>query len=83
MATISLTNFPDELYERLSRRAEANQRPVDEELVEAARKHLEQHSPRPLSVDEKLRLADSVRMQTPGTWLTEDVIRAARDEGRA
>jgi hypothetical protein len=83
MATISLANFPDELYERLARRAEANQRRVDDELVEAAQKHLEQNSPRTLSVEEKLRLADSVRMQTPNAWITEGVIRAARDEGRA
>ena len=54
----------------------------DDELVEAVRRHLEHASPLPLSVDEKLRLADAARMQTPRAWLTEEMIRAGRDEGR-
>ena len=82
MAVISLPNFPDELYERLVRRAADNHRQVDDEIVEAARRLLDEAAG-PLSVEEKLRLADAVRAQTKGAWITDDEIRQARDEGRA
>jgi plasmid stability protein len=82
MAVVSLSNFPDELYDRLLRRAADNRRKLEDEIVEAARRLLEE--PRqPLSVAEKLQLSDSVRAQTPQVWITDEVIRRARDEGRA
>jgi plasmid stability protein len=82
MATLNVPNFPDELYVRLQRRAAANHRAVADEVVEAAEKLLKQ--PRStLNIEEKLRLADAVRSRTPGTGLTDEMIRRARDEGRS
>jgi plasmid stability protein len=82
MAVVSLSNFPDELYDRLLRRAADNRRKLEDEIVEAARRMLDEPRP-PLSVSEKLQLADSVRAQTPQAWTTDEAIRRARDEGRA
>jgi hypothetical protein len=81
MAVVTLANFPDELYQRLVRRAAENRRRLDDEIVEAAQRFLGDAAPS-LSA-EKLRLADAVRDQTKGAWITDDVIRRARDEGRA
>jgi plasmid stability protein len=82
MAVVSVSNFPDELYEQLVRRAADNRRRIDDEIVEAARRMLAEPA-RAMTVEEKLNLADSVRTQTSGACVTEEFIRQARDEGRA
>jgi len=78
MTTLNLTAVPDDLVERL--RAIAEQDGTD--LVAAAVRCLE----RGLS-DEELAEADirelrDLRAQNPNAWVTEEMIRAARTEGR-
>ncbi len=81
MAVITIDNFPDELYAKLRRRAEQNGRVIRDEIVEAAQK-LVSAPGADLTPAQKLALADRIRGSTAGTWLDDEFIRRAREEGR-
>lgn len=82
MATLTIRNFPDDLYAQLERRAQLNHRRLDDELEEAARVMVGDASTS-LTSSEKLAMADCARQATPDAWITEEFIRQAREEGRS
>ena len=79
MATITLRNVPDELYERLKRSAERHRRSVNEEAIAC----LEQALGRRPAAAELLEQIRAARAQMPDVYVTDDDLRAARDEGRS
>ena len=82
MATLTLTNVPDDLHRRLQERAERNRRSLDREAVLL----LEQAvgAPVPPPVDEALARADALRkrLAARGFRTTAEEVQAAIDEGR-
>ena len=83
MRQLENMNLPDELYARVEETARKYHRSVAEQAAELVAIGLSVDKvDQSLSVAEKLRLADEVRGETKGTWITEEFIRQARDEGR-
>lgn len=83
MRQLENMNLPDELYARVEETARKYHRSVAEQAAELVAIGLSVDKVhQSLSVAEKLRLADEVRGETKGTWITEEFIRQARDEGR-
>ena len=82
MATITLTNVPDDLHRRLKERAERNQRSLDREAIRLLEEAVEAAAP---SVpDEALARADAFRkrLAARGFRTTAEEVQAAIDEGR-
>lgn len=77
MAAMNL-DVPDELYERLKRSAQHHRRSVSEEAIWC----LEQAMDRP-PASELLKQIRAARAQMPDVYVTDDDLRAARDEGRS
>ncbi len=83
MRQLENMNLPDELYARVEETARKYHRSVAEQAAELVAIGLSVDKVhQSLSVAEKLRLADEVRGETKGAWITEEFIRQARDEGR-
>lgn len=84
MRQLENISLPDEVYALVEETARERQRSVAEQAAEFVAIGLAANKgTTALSNAEKLSLADRVRGQTQGTWLTEEFIRRARDEGRA
>ncbi len=79
MATITLKNVPDELYERLKRSAAENRRSMNNEAITCLEKML-----RVPSVDPKAFLAEvrAMRRRMKGVWVTDKFLNAAKRQGR-
>jgi plasmid stability protein len=78
MATMTLKNVPDELYERLKRSAERHRRSVNKEAIT----RLEQALGGRIDSAELLEQIRAARAQMRDVYVTDDDLRAARDEGR-
>lgn len=78
MARIALNAVPDELVERLSRLAAEHGADVQDEALRCLERGLSERE----QVEAELREIRALREQTPNAWVTEETIRAARDEGR-
>ena len=84
MRQLENINLPDELYDLVEKAARQRQCSVADQAAEFVAKGLAADKvPILLTAAENMQLADEVRGQTKGTWLTEDFIRRARNEGRA
>ena len=79
MASITLKNIPDDLYERLEAAARAHHRSVDGELIRCLEKVLK---PRPVSPRERLERLRRVRPDIPPSAVSTDEIQEAIDQGR-
>jgi plasmid stability protein len=83
MASLQLNDVPEAIMSELRERAERFHRPVEEEakatLMNAI---LASPSKRRLSVTEFLARAKRIRDKHPNAWITEEFLRAAKDEGR-
>jgi plasmid stability protein len=80
MATITIKNVPDELYELLRERAEINRRSINGELI-----YLIENTVRPVqrTTIEILAEAQQLRELTRGFYLTEEELNRAKSEGRS
>jgi antitoxin FitA len=78
MATMTLKNVPDELYEQLKRSAERHRRSVNKEAITCLERALGGRTDAAELLDE-IRAA---RAQMRNVYVTDDDLRAARDEGR-
>jgi plasmid stability protein len=85
MASLTL-DIPDELYQRLQRRAEWNQRSLDREALDVLDRGIDE-APAALSTDqlealeaENDRAVDELRAK--GVWITEDEVNRFIEEGR-
>jgi plasmid stability protein len=79
MATITLKNIPDDLYERLKAQARAHRRSVNSELITCLETVLR---PKKISAEERLRRFRGVRPPIDGQAVSAEEIRQAIDEGR-
>lgn len=79
MPTITLKNIPQDLYETLKMRAKRNRRSLNSEILVILEESV---LPKPVDVETILAEAKALREQTPDYFLTEEVLRKAKDEGR-
>lgn len=78
MATLTIKNIPDELYERLKASAEANRRSINSEVIMIIEQAL---FAQPVDVEATLERARILR-ESLALYVTEDEINAAKNEGR-
>lgn len=78
MATMTLKNVPDELYEQLKRSAERHRRSINKEAITCLERALGGRA----DAAELLEEIRAARAQMRNVYVTDDDLRAARDEGR-
>lgn len=79
MATITLKNIPDDLYDRLKQAAKVHHRSVNSELIFCLERALK---PKQYTVAEHLASAREVRERFTDFMVTEADLHAAKNEGR-
>lgn len=80
MATMTLKNVPDDLYEQLRQSAERHRRSLNSEAIVCLERALRSERVDP---DALLLRARRQRARTPDVFVTDSELRAARDEGRS
>ena len=78
MASITLKNIPDELYERLKRSARRHHRSINGEIIHRLEQAL---APREVPVEERLARLRELRKNLPRALEPEEM-RRAMDAGR-
>ncbi len=78
MATMTIKNIPDELYEELKQRAAVNRRSVNSEVIVLIERAVQYQVQDPNEVLERVR----VLREKLDIYVTEDEITAAKNEGR-
>lgn len=79
MATITVKNIPDALYERLKSIAEKNRRSVNSEIIMCIEKTV---MSRPIDIEEVFRNARQLRQLTDGNLINDEEFTRAKAEGR-
>ena len=79
MATITVKNIPDELYERLKSVAETNRRSINSEIIVCIERAVVS---RPINLDEVLKNARQLRQLTAGHLISGEEFNQAKTEGR-
>lgn len=79
MVTLTLKNVPEDLYEDLKRSAERHRRSINREAIVRLEQALRGGRP---NVEDTLARVRRLRAQTPNVFVTDEALRAARDEGR-
>ena len=79
MATMTLKNVPDELYEELRRSAARHRRSMNREAITCLERALKGERMDPESLVSRVRES---RARMAGVFVTDADLRAARDEGR-
>jgi plasmid stability protein len=79
MATITVKNIPDDLYEKLKQRAKAHHRSVNREIIVCVQEALESCRVDPESF---LARVEALHRQIQAPSLTDKMLRRARVEGR-
>lgn len=79
MATMTLKNVPDELYDRLRRQAQAHRRSINSEAIHCLESVL---APRRVTAEERLARIRSLRPEIDIEAVSAEEIQAAIDSGR-
>jgi hypothetical protein len=79
MATVTVKNIPDELYDRLKSVAEINRRSINSEIIMCIEKTV---ISRPLNLDDLLENARQFRKLTAGHLISDEEFNKAKTEGR-
>lgn len=80
MATMTLKNVPEPLYEQLKRSAERHRRSINSEAIVCLERALQSERIDPATL---LTRARALREKlAPRLFVTDEELRAARDEGR-
>ncbi len=79
MANLTLKQVPDTLYQRLKERAATHRRSINNEAIRCLERFLE---PQPVDAHSRLEEIRTLRREAPEVFLTDDVLRQAKDEGR-
>ena len=79
MATITVKNIPDDLYQRLKQAAKANHRSINGEIIACIERSVRGG---PLNVEEYLERARELREMTAAYVITEEALNEAKREGR-
>ena len=80
MATITIKNIPDDLYEQLRRRAVANRRSINSEVIVCIERAVRARRIDPEAV---LARARQLREATAGYAIDDEEFTAAKQTGRA
>lgn len=79
MATVTVKNIPDELYERLKSFAEINRRSMNSEIIVCIENAI---ASRRISLDDALKNARQLRQLTAGHLISDEEFNRAKSEGR-
>jgi plasmid stability protein len=79
MATVTVKNIPDELYERLKSFAEINRRSINSEIIMCIENTV---LSRRINLDEMLENARRLRQLTAGYLINDEEFNKAKTEGR-
>jgi plasmid stability protein len=79
MATITVKNIPDDLYERLKQAARAHRRSINSEVIVCIERAV---GLRQRDVEAELARARELRELTRGYVLSDDELKQAKEEGR-
>ena len=79
MATITLKNIPDELYDQLKQSAQTNRRSINSEIIICIEQALKGRQIHPKKI---LAAARALRKKTPGHMFTEKDITKVKNAGR-
>lgn len=79
MATITIKNVPDELYEKLKETAAANRRSINSEVIHLIEQAV---TARQLDPEAFIARARLLRERTVSYQLTDELLREARTAGR-
>lgn len=79
MATLTLKQVPDELYQRLKDRATAHRRSLNNEAIFCLEQVLQ---PQPLDVDDWLTKARTLRRRAAKVYLTDEALLQAKEDSR-
>jgi len=79
MATVTVKNIPDEIYERLKSVAEINRRSINSEIIMCIENAV---ASRRINLDEVIETARQLRQLTAGHPLSKEEFNQAKAEGR-
>lgn len=79
MATMTIKNIPDDLYDALKRAAARHRRSLNQQVIVQLEAGLHDE---PLDVEKFLSGARRVREQLTGVWLTDELLDELINEGR-
>ena len=79
MATVTVKNIPDELYERLKSVAAINRRSINSEIIVCIENAV---ASRRIKLDEALENARRLRQLTAGHLISDEEFSRAKAEGR-
>ncbi|MFB6264223.1 MAG: Arc family DNA-binding protein [Bradymonadaceae bacterium] len=80
MATLTVRDVPEELYEKLMENAERHRRSLNKEAIVCLERALETHRVDPSELRQRAR---ALRDQAEEVYVTDDDLREAREEGRS
>lgn len=79
MATLTLKNMPDNLYNQLKESARLHHRSINSEIIYCVERTVNPHK---INVAEHLEIAKQLRAKTANYLLTDEEINKAKSEGR-
>jgi antitoxin FitA len=79
MATLTLKNIPDNLYNQIREAAHLHHRSINSEIIYCVERTLNPHE---INVAEHLAMAKQLRVKTANYVLTDAEIDKAKSEGR-
>ena len=79
MATMTIKNIPDDLYEELKQRAAANRRSINNEVIMLIERAFSSYRPSPEEFQEQAR---TLREMTAHYQLNDDELNTWKDKGR-
>ncbi len=80
MATVTVKNIPDEIYERLKSVAAINRRSINSEIIMCIENTV---ASRRINLDEMLENARQLRHLTAGHLISDEEFNQAKAEGRS
>lgn len=78
MATITLKNIPDDLYQKIKHKAQQHRRSINNEIIFCLEQTLKAQ---PVAAEALLAKARAVR-EKMGAYLTEDELKKLKESGR-
>ena len=78
MATVTIKNLPDDLYELIKKNAASNYRSINGEIIFRLERSLKQKK----EADELLQRIENLQKTVQIPELTQDVLKKARETGR-
>ena len=79
MATVTVKNIPDDLYDRLKSIAEINRRSINSEIIMCIENTI---TSRPINIAETLNNARQLRKLTAGHLINDKEFNQAKEKGR-